>query len=107
MKFTLEQFKEISSDEDCVLYLDDLPLELSILESCKLFNLLPTNLQGCAISWGVCDSVFRDDLFVWVIQNVYGIEDHKKWYENFDENYGNPLYQTINWEELELTVKTP
>ena len=93
MKYTLAQFKTIESDG--IIHLDDTPLNLTPEESLRLFNALPSHIQGDAVSWGISgDTCTRDAVFVWVLDNVYGMSSDE-WYANFDENYNNPDFSKL------------
>lgn len=35
----------------------------------KVWNILPDHIQGDAIQWGASDSVFRDNMYVWIKEN--------------------------------------
>jgi hypothetical protein len=100
MNFTKEKFdKEFKSD----FYFLDAPFRNQTEdEMFKLFNLLPDNLQGLAVSWGCTDSVFRDDFFEFIIENQFGLSTNE-YYESeiFNEFHKKKIYQSINWEKLE------
>lgn len=64
MKFTLEQYNSNIQD----WYLDDFPVPSNDNFMFELFNLLPNRLQGIALSWSGSDSVFREDVFKYLIQ---------------------------------------
>ena len=69
MKFTKEQFEELGK-----FYMDDLNINESDQDFMfEVFNLLPKNLQGFAVSWGLEDSVFRDDVFEYLVDKIYNI----------------------------------
>ena len=42
------------------------PTEQQILE---YFNMLPDHIKGLAMQWGTSDTVFRDDMYVWLEKN--------------------------------------
>ena len=42
------------------------PTEEQILD---FFNMLPDHIKGLAMQWGTSDTVFRDDMYVWLEKN--------------------------------------
>lgn len=78
MVFSKEQFEEIGP-----FYMDDFPVDSNDQDlMLKIFNHLPTHLQGLAIQWGCSDTVFRDDVFVFMIKTQFGLDSSKEYYEN-------------------------
>lgn len=85
MKFTREQFKEMGN-----LYLDDLPFDDSNEDlMLELFNHLPSDLQGLAVSWGLNDTVFRDDLFEYLLENQFGWSINEYYDYHYEDFNGN------------------
>ena len=83
MKFTKEQFIEL---EDVGIFCcDDVPMDWNDIDvRFNVFNSLPTETQGLAVSWGVSDTPFRDDVFVYLVETLYDIT-HTEYYKKFDE----------------------
>jgi len=50
--------------------LGDLPFENTIENKIKLFHCLPKHVQDCAVENGVSDTVFRDDAFSAICNNM-------------------------------------
>ena len=69
MIFTQEQFDKIL-DGDKGIYMDDLPFETQGLE---FFNALPEHIQGSAVQWGFNDTCVRENIFVFLIENQFGL----------------------------------
>ena len=69
MIFTQEQFDKIL-DGDKGIYMDDLPFETQGLE---FFNALPEHIQGSAVQWGFGDTCVREEIFVFLIENQFGL----------------------------------
>jgi hypothetical protein len=83
MLFSKEQFEEL--EKSGVMCLDDLNINGSDFEiRFNLFNSLPETEQGLAIQWGLSDSVFRDNVFEYLIEQWYDC-DVKTYYERFEE----------------------
>ena len=85
MKFTKKQFEEIGP-----WHFNDLCFDSSNQNfMLKIFNLLPSHLQGLAVSWGCDDSVFRDDVFEFLLENQFGMT-----YEQYCESeIGNNFFK--------------
>lgn len=65
MKITKEQFNEIGK-----FYLDDFAIDDSDQNLMfKLFNHLPIHERMLAIEWGFNDTVFKDNVFVFLCKN--------------------------------------
>ena len=98
MKFTKKQFSEIGP-----WYFNDLCFDSTNQTTMlKIFNLLPSNLQGLAVSWGCDDSVFRDDVFEFLIKNQFDMTVK----EYYDSNIFNWFikkghYQKFSFDKLE------
>jgi hypothetical protein len=97
MEFTKEQFEEIGP-----WHFHDLCFDSSDQDFMhKIFNLLPSHLQGIAISWGCDDSVFRDDVYEYLVKNQFGMTCEE--YRNSEIGKGffkNGTYQTFDFEKL-------
>ena len=59
------------------LHWDNIDVRLNV------FNSIPNDTQGLAVSWGVSDSPFRDDVFVYLVEKLYGLGT-KEYYKQFD-----------------------
>ena len=69
MKFSREQFNEMGK-----LYIDDLAIDDSDQSMMfEVFNRLPSDIQGLAVQWGFSDTVFRDDVFVYLIRKLFNM----------------------------------
>ncbi len=98
MKFTKKQFDEIGP-----WHFSDLCFKSkSQKQMLKIFNLLPSNLQGLAVSWGCNDSVFRNDVFEFLVKNQFGMTV-KQYYESdiFNWFIKKDKYQKFSFEKLE------
>ena len=58
----------MDSFHDCVLNATQKSLSNDELE--KLFNTLPQETQGLAVSWGLNDTVFRDEVYEYLTQET-------------------------------------
>lgn len=86
MKFTKEQFEELGN-----FYTDDLNINSSDQNFMfEVFNLLPRNLQGLAVSCGLSDSDFQYGVFKYLIVQIHNL--------TVDEYYKLKMYdcETIN-----------
>lgn len=54
------------SDE--IIYLDDLPFNLTQDESDYLMSIIPENIAHTGIQWGYNDTVFRDELYEYIVK---------------------------------------
>lgn len=97
MKFTKKQFDEIGPWHFNDLCFDSTNQKLML----RIFNLLPSNLQGLAVSWGCNDSVFRDDVFEYLIKNQFDMT-LDEYYESdiFNKFINNGVYQQISLNKL-------
>ncbi len=101
MKFTKKQFDEIGPWHFNDLCFDSTNQTTML----RIFNLLPRHLQGLAVSWGCDDSVFRDDVFKYLIKNQFNMtvdeyynSDIFKWFIKKDN------YQDISFKKLKPIV---
>ena len=97
MIYTQEQFDELGELELGSLCIDSDAVELNI------FNALPIHLQGLAVQWGLSDSVFRDDLLVYLVEvlfkcswDQYNELEVTKTYFNSEWSGIDPKYVTLN-----------
>ena len=102
MIFTQEQFDKIL-DGDKGIYLDDLPFETQGLE---FFNALPDHLQGEALQWGFSDTVVRENIFVFLIENQFGMTV-KEYYASgiLDKYYDSKVPIPVDYKRLKMTRK--
>jgi len=100
MKFTEEQFKELQG----TLSFDDLPFEEEKENLLRVFNALPSHIQGGVVSWGFSDTPNSDNIFEYLIKNQFGLESAQ-------EYYGSGVYAAykekgetlkINFDKLEV-----
>jgi len=97
MKFTKKQFDEIGPWYFSDLCFDSMNQSMML----KIFNLLPSHLQGLAVSWGCDDSVFRDDVFEFLLKNQFDmtVEEYRE--SNIGKDFFvNNIYQKIDFEKL-------
>ena len=95
MNLTKEQLAEIGPfhiNDIVVLY--DKNQEYML----KLFNILPEDYKGLAVSWSCSDSVFRDDVFVWFIKTYYNMSVR----EYYDSKMGDNILKS---KEVEIRLK--
>jgi len=102
MIFTQEQFEKIL-DGDKGVYMDDLPFETQGLE---FFNSLPEHLQGEALQWGFGDTVVRENIFVFLIENQFGMTP-KEYYSSgiLDKYFETKVPTPINFKRFKMTRK--
>lgn len=68
-------------------YLPDMNFgDLTSDQMLEIFNALPSHIQGMAVSWGFSDTCFRDDVFVWLIKNQFGITSEEYHTNNMWKN---------------------
>ena len=65
-----------------IIYLDDLPFNLTKEESDYLFSLLPDHIAGLGTQWGYDDTVFREDVFKYIVKEKLGFSDTKEYYKS-------------------------
>lgn len=97
MKFTKKQFDEIGP-----WYFNNLCFDSTNQTTMlKIFNLLPSHLQGLAVSWGCDDSVFRDEVFEYLIKNQFNLTTDEYYNsEIYNLFVNNGQYQKISFEKL-------
>jgi len=97
MKFTKKQFDEIGPWHFNDLCFDSTNQTTML----KIFNLLPSYLQGSAISYGCNDTVFRDDVFEYLIENQFDMSV-KEYYNSDIFNFfmKKDVYQKISFKKL-------
>ena len=99
MEFTKEQFEEIGP-----WYFHDLCFDSSDQEVMrKIFNLLPSHLQGLAVSWDCNDSVFRDDVFVYLLKNQFDMTPE----EYRESEIGKDFFENGTYQEVDFDKLTP
>jgi len=54
------------SFSDCVTNVTDKPLSKEELRS--IFNTLPRQIQAIAFAWGLSDTVFRDEVYTFIVK---------------------------------------
>lgn len=97
MKFTKKQFDEIGP-----WYFNDLCFDsINQTMMLKIFNLLPSHLQGQAVSWGCDDTVFRDEVFKYLVENQFGMTT-EEYYES--DKFQKGIYQKISFKKLKPKV---
>lgn len=79
MKFTEKQFEKIGD-----IYMDDLPFGKQGL---KFFNSLPENLQGEILQCGPNDTVVRENLFKFIVDNQFGMTIDQYYKSDIFQNY--------------------
>jgi len=101
MKFTKKQFDEIGPWHFNDLCFDSTNQTTML----KIFNLLPSHMQGQAISWGCDDTVFRDDVFEYLIENQFDMTV-EEYYESEMFHYfiKKGQYQKISFKKLKPKV---
>jgi hypothetical protein len=101
MKFTRKQFDEIGPWHFNDLCFDSTNQTTML----KIFNLLPSHLQGQAVSWGCDDSVFRDDVFEYLCENQFDMTV-EKYYESdkFHWYIKKDYHQKISFKKLKPKV---
>lgn len=99
MEFTKEQFEEIGP-----WYFHDLCFDSSDQEVMrKIFNLLPSHLQGLAVSWDCDDSVFRDDVYVYLLKNQFDMTPE----EYRESEIGKDFFENGTYQEVDFDKLTP
>ncbi len=84
MKFTREQYNEIGDN----FHSDDFPIDSNNQDLMfEVFNNLPDHIQGLAVQWGFYDSVFGDDVFVFLCKNQYNMTTKEYYKSNYFDNY--------------------
>jgi hypothetical protein len=97
MELTKKQFNEIGP-----WHFNDLCFDSSDQEFMRrIFNQLPSHLQGLAISWGCHDSVFRDDVFEYLLKKQFDMTYDEYCSSDIGkEFFENGTYQEFNFEKL-------
>lgn len=68
-------------------YLPDMDFgNLSEDQMLEIFNALPSNIQGLAVSFGVSDTEFRDKVFLWILENQFNITPKEYYSRGMFEN---------------------
>jgi len=66
---------------DKIIYLDDLPFNLDEQETERLMQKIPEHIAATGREWGFNDTVFRDNLFEYIVKEILHfptIEDYYK-----------------------------
>ncbi len=101
MKFTKNQFDEIGPWHFNDLCFDSTNQTTML----KIFNLLPSHLQGLAVSWGCDDSVFREDVFEYLLENQFGMTHDEYTKSDIGNNFFKKgIYQKISFKKLKPKV---
>lgn len=97
MKFTKKQFDEIGPWHFHDLCFDSTNQTTML----KIFNLLPSYLQGSAIAYGCNDTVFRDDVFEYLIENQFDMSVEEYYNSDiFNWFMKKDVYQKISFKKL-------
>lgn len=67
---------------DRIIYMDDLPFNLDERETEAFLRKLPEEISSIGIQWGFNDTVFRDNLFEYVVKEMLHFESIEKYYES-------------------------
>lgn len=67
---------------DKIIRIDDLPFDLNAQESEFLMSKIPKNISAIGLQWGYDDTVFKDNLFEYIVKNILHFEDIDKYYES-------------------------
>lgn len=77
MKFTREQFDEIAP-----FHMDDLPFNTQDQDKMfEVFNLLPDDIKADAVSWGLNDTVVRENIFKLCCEKL-GFKNTNEYYKS-------------------------
>lgn len=55
---------------DKIIYMDDLPFNLNEQETERLMQKIPVHIAATGREWGFNDTVFRDNLFVYIVKEI-------------------------------------
>lgn len=85
--------------DDNIIYMDDLPFKLDAAETELLMNKIPVHLAATGREWGFNDTVFRDNLFEYVVKDILHFKSVDEYYDSdvykrYKET-GEPLSNTI------------
>jgi len=67
---------------DNIIYMDDLPFELDASETEAFLKKIPEEISSIGIQWGFNDTVFRDNLFEYIVKKILNFESVDKYYES-------------------------
>jgi len=90
MIFTKEQFNEIGDFD-----LGELCIDMSGDTGLHIFNALPSHLQGLAVQWGFSDTVFRDDSYVYIVEELF-----KCSWDEYHERESTKKYFNSEWKGI-------
>jgi len=62
--------------------MDDLPFNLDEQESELLMKKIPDNIAATGRQWGFNDTVFRDNLFKYIVKEILHFKDVDEYYES-------------------------
>jgi hypothetical protein len=62
--------------------MDDLPFELDASETEAFLKKIPEEISSIGIQWGFNDTVFRDNLFEYIVKKILNFESVDKYYES-------------------------
>ena len=60
--------------------------ELSEDQLLEIFNNLPNHIQGNAVNWGFSDTVFRDNFFVYILNNQFNVTPQEYYAKKMHKN---------------------
>ena len=67
---------------DKIIYLDDLPFKLDEQETECLMRKIPSNISADGVQWGFNDTVFRDNLFKYIVKEILHFKDVDDYYKS-------------------------
>ena len=67
---------------DNIIYMDDLPFKLDASETEAFLKKMPEEISSIGIQWGFNDTVFRDNLFEYVVKEILHFKSVDEYYES-------------------------
>jgi hypothetical protein len=67
---------------DNIIYMDDLPFNLDASETEVFLKKMPEEISSIGIQWGFNDTVFRDNLFEYVVKEILRFKSVDEYYES-------------------------
>lgn len=67
---------------DNIIYMDDLPFKLDASETEAFLKKMPEEISSVGIQWGFNDTVFRDNLFEYVVKEILHFKSVDEYYES-------------------------
>lgn len=67
---------------DRIIYMDDLPFNLDEQETERFMEKLPDNIAATGRQWGFNDTVFRDNVFEYVVKEILHFKNIDEYYES-------------------------